>query len=108
MALSLTTGATIVANNVFQGRVAMAFYLVAREVISGTESGGIGEIRLRFAYSVIRQEYNEFLKLAAVIITDDSIVMAVPNNSTDQTAISDQLILTAVRNAWSRLAGVGM
>lgn len=108
MPLSLTGGATVVANNTFQARVALAFYFVAREVITENGTTTTDEIRLRFAYSVIRQDYDEFLKLAAVVVTDPTIVQALPAVSPDQASITDQMIVTAVQNVWSRLAGVGM
>ena len=100
-ALTLTGGATIVADDTFQERVAMAFYFVARQVFSESPSTSGHENRARFAYSITRQPYEAFLQYAAMVVTDSAIVAAGPAT---QAAVTDAQILAAVTSMWDVLS----
>lgn len=106
MPLTLAGGATVALDTTFQARVALAFYFVAREVLNENKSVTGNEVRVRFARAVISQEFSQYQKLAALVVTDSAIIQLLPATSPSQAAIPDDLIITAVRNAWSRLAGV--
>lgn len=106
MPLTLVGGATIASDNAFQARVALGFYFVARQVLSEPESTVGSEKRVRYARAVITQDYNQFLQLSAVIVTDPDIVQALPSQSPAQSAITDGMIVNAISTAWNRLAGV--
>lgn len=106
MPLDLTSGATLASDTVFQRRVALAFYFVARQVMTEADSVEGHEVRERYARSIILSEFTEFQKLSAVVATDPTIVQNA-NPMTGQTSVTDTQIIAAVAAAWSRLAGVG-
>lgn len=103
MALSLTGGGSIATDATFRGRVAMAFYFVARQVY--TEGSGVDghEERERFARSVTFQDANDFQKYAAMVVTDPTIVAATPAS---QAAVTDAQIIAAVTAMWNTLSNV--
>lgn len=105
MPLNLATGAELVGSQVFQYRVAMAFYFVARQVLVEDPSAEGHAERVVFARSIIIQDYNQFMQYAAVVATDDDIVMGGPySDPTSQPG--DQMIIDAVKAMWNRLASV--
>lgn len=103
MALTLAQGAALVADQVFQYRVAMAFYYVARTVYTEDPATAGHENRLRFAQSIVVQGYTQFLQYTAMVVTDQAIIAAGPAS---QAAITDTQIIAAVSNMWNVLANV--
>ena len=103
MALTLELGATLVSNTAFKSRVAMAFYYVARSVV--TEAAGTPghENRDRFARSIVFQPYEAFLQYAAMVITDPDIIAASPTVAAPPT---DAQIVAAVTRMWNTLSNV--
>lgn len=105
MPLNLATGAELVGNQVFQYRVAMAFYFVARQVFDEDPATENHKDRIIFARNIVIQGYNQFLQYAAVIATDDDIVAGGPYPD-PTSAPNDSLIIAAVTSVWDRLASV--
>ena len=107
MPLNLASGAQLVAAQEFQHRVAMAFYFVAREVLTedNPETTVGYENRQRFARSIITQDYTMFMQYAAFVATDMDIVMGGPY-SDPASQPGDQLIIDTIKESWSKLAGV--
>ena len=103
MPLTLGQGATIVADNAFRARVAMAFYYVARDVVTEDPATVGHENRVRFARSIVFQPYEAFLQYAAMVVTDKAIVDAAPAT---QSNITDGQIIAAVKAMWNTLANV--
>lgn len=106
MPLTLVGGASIASDIAFQGRVAIACYFVAREVIQEDNTTIGNENRVRYARSVIMQDFSEFQKLGALVVTDQTIRDALPATSPNHSQITDVMIINAVRNMWNKLAGV--
>lgn len=105
MPLTLATGAELARNEVFQYRVAMAFYFVARNVLSEDAGTPGNELRVNFARSIALQDHTHFMQYAAMVATDKPIVDAGPY-SNPVTGPSDTAIIAAVTNMWNRLADV--
>lgn len=106
MPLNLATGADLVRNDVFQNRVAMAFYFVARNVLTTENASTEGhELRANFARSIILQDLTKFTQYAAMVATDKPIVDAGPYTN-PATGPADTVIIAAVTNMWNRLADV--
>lgn len=105
MPLNLTTGAELVAAPAFRNRVAMAFYFVARDVFA--EGSGVAghEQRVNFARSIILQDLDDFLRYAAMVATNQTIIDNGPY-ANPATGPTDTQIVAAVTAMWSRLAGV--
>jgi hypothetical protein len=102
-ALTLAQGAALVGDQTFQYRVAMAFYFAARTVYAEGENTPGHENRKRFAESIVRQDYTQFLQYAAMVVTDPAIIAAGPAN---QAAVTDAQIVQAVSTMWNALANV--
>lgn len=103
MPLTLSSTIPLVTNATLQGRVAVGFYLIAREVFVESPSAPGHENRVQYARSIIMQDYKEFLKLTALVLTDGLIMEATPATQTD---ITDDMILNSIRSMWNRLSGV--
>ncbi|RZT87450.1 hypothetical protein EV383_4374 [Pseudonocardia sediminis] len=100
--LTLDGAATIAQDSTFQRRVALAFYFVARKVV--TETGTTGkEQRVAFARSIVLQGLDMFTQYAALVVTDPTIVAAGP---TAQAGITDAQIIAAVTGMWNSLSNV--
>lgn len=108
MPLTLTGGASLVKDTTLQLRVALGFYLVAREVFTEPKTAVGNEVRVRYARAIITQDVGEFQKLTAAVLTDQTIIDTLPATNPVQTTITDNMILGAIRAMWSRMAGVEM
>lgn len=92
----------LITDKKFGQRVAMAFYRVAREVLN-EPAAPAHEVRANFARSIFLQDADDFIPYGAMAISDPAIVAL---NTTNQNAITDEMVLAAVRNMWNTLAGV--
>lgn len=104
---TLDDGAKIVADNVFQRRVGMAVYFVARQILLEAPTTPDHELRMRTAQQIMASPIENVLKYAALVVTNEAIASK-PSAvlGTGQASISDQEILAAVREVWNPLSGV--
>lgn len=103
MALSLSGAVPIVADSGFQGRVALGFYFVARQVYAESDQTPDHEARVRFARSILLLSMDDFLRYAALVVTDPAIVALNPAPTVGNPP-SDAQIITAIQNVWTTLA----
>lgn len=102
-ALGLGQGATLAVDTTLRGRVAMAFYFVARTVFAESTGTTGHEQRERLARSIAFQDAAAFQTYTALVVTDPAIIAAGPAT---QAAITDGQIVDAVTAMWNTLAGV--
>ncbi|MBT2395260.1 hypothetical protein [Streptomyces sp. ISL-100] len=104
----------LISNPVFCARVRMAFTRVAREVLSQQGDPGTpgNQLRVSLARSVLNPPDLTAHGMAPVIASDPDVSTAADAGRIDgqadsaQSAVTDELILAAVRNAWDLTAGV--
>jgi hypothetical protein len=96
---------SLIVDKTFGQRVAMGMYRVAREMLNEPTATPGHENRVRFAQSILYQDVENFIPYGALVISDPVIVAL---NTTNQKDITDVQILTAIRNMWNTLSGVGM
>lgn len=104
----------LISSPVFCARVRMAFTRVAREVL--TQQGDPGtpgnQLRVSLARSVLNPPDLAAHGMAPVIASDPDISAAADAGRAEgqadsaQAAVTDELILAAVRSAWDLTAGV--
>ncbi|AKN68773.1 hypothetical protein QR97_02215 [Streptomyces sp. PBH53] len=102
----------LVRNPTFAARVRTAFTRVAREVLSEDPETPGNPLRVSLARTVLNPSDFTNPGLTPVIAADPDISAAaaagyqpdVPDSA--QAAVTDEQILTAVRNAWNLTAGV--
>lgn len=104
MPLNLAGAGALAVDATFRGRVAIAFFWVARIVYTEDDQTTGHEQRVRFAGSIAAQGMDDFQRYAAMVATDPAIVQAGPYQN--QTGVSDAQIVAAVTAMWDTLAGI--
>lgn len=103
---SLTGGANLATDPNFQKRVAMAFFFVAREVYSESETVENHPLRVSMAQALISSNVEAILRYTGLVVTAPTIVAKTDLQLSTQSNVSDQEIILAVREIWNALAGV--
>ncbi len=88
----------------FSERVSMALYHVAREVLDEDSTVPGHPLRRSLASAIVGQDAEQFVRYSGLVITDPAIrAIFVTKPSANDSDISDELLLAAVRLMWNPL-----